>query len=87
MLEKNLDSVRCVWTMMEENNGGAMEYEMEIGRDCRCVGISEKEETLILSLSHPPLSFSAPIVVTSSSQISDRTRRIRRMESVIWMRL
>ena len=44
MLENDLESVRCVWTMMDDKNGGGMEYEMEIGRVCGHVGISEREE-------------------------------------------
>lgn len=30
--------------MMDEKNGGVMEYEMNSVRVCRCVGIVEREE-------------------------------------------
>ena len=43
MLEKDLEGVRGVWTMMDDKNGGGREYEMEGGRVCMCVGIFERE--------------------------------------------
>ena len=33
-------------------------------------GRAEERKELVLSLSHPPSSFSAPVMVTSSSQVS-----------------
>ena len=44
MLEKDLESVRGIWTMMDEKNGCVGEYEMEIGRVCGRVGTVEREE-------------------------------------------
>ena len=31
--------------MMDGKNGGGMEYEVDIGRVCMCVGIFEREES------------------------------------------
>ena len=58
-------SGRIVWN---RKNGGAREDRIVSGRVWTRGG-EPKRGKLVLSLSHPPSSFSAPVVVTSSSQI------------------
>lgn len=42
-IEKDIESGRGVCTMMDDKNGGIMEYEMDSGRVSRRVCISERE--------------------------------------------
>ena len=61
-------SGRIVWN---QKNGGARVDQIVSGRVWTPGGErAEERKELVLSLSHPPSSFSAPIVVTSSSQVS-----------------
>ena len=67
--EKDLESPmsgRIVWN---RKNGGARVDQIVSGR-VWTPGGEPKRGKLVLLLSHPPLSFSAPVVVTSSSQVS-----------------
>ena len=57
-------SGRIVWN---QKNGGAREDQIVSGR-VWTPGGEPKRGKLVLSLSHPPSSFSAPVVMTSSSQ-------------------
>ena len=59
-------SGRIVWN---RKNGGARVDRIVSGRVWTRGG-EPKRGKLVLSLSHPPSSFSAPVMVTSSSQIS-----------------
>ena len=44
-VEKDLESGRGVWTLMDDNNGGITKYGVDSGRVCRCVSIYEREES------------------------------------------
>ena len=63
-------SGRIVWN---RKNGGAREDRIVSGRVWTRGG-EPKRGKLVLSLSHPPSSFSAPVVVTSSSQVSGKMK-------------
>ena len=41
-VEKELESGRGIWTMMDENNGAVRKYGVDSGRVCRRVGIFER---------------------------------------------
>ena len=70
---KNIDCGRCGCTIMNDINGCVVEYEIVSGR-VWTPGNEPKRGKLVLWLSHPPSSFSAPIMVTSSSQVSDKMK-------------
>ena len=70
---KDLKSSMSGRTVWNRKNGGAREDQIVSGR-VSTPGGEPKRGKLVLSLSHPPLSFSAPVMVTSSSQISGKMK-------------
>ena len=67
--EKDLESPMSGRTVSNQKNGPARVDQIVSGRVCTRGG-EPKRGKFVLSPSHSPLSFSAPVVVTSSSQIS-----------------
>ena len=70
---KDLESPMSGRTVWNRKNGGAREDQIVSGR-VWTPGGEPKRGKLVLSLSHPPSSFSAPVVVTSSSQVSGKMK-------------
>ena len=64
---KDLESPMSGRTVSNRKNGGAREDQIVSGRVSTPGGEpTEERKELVLSLSHPPSSFSAPVVVSSS---------------------
>ena len=70
---KDLTSPMSGRTVSNQKNGDAREDQIVSGR-VSTPGGEPKRGKFVLSLSHPPLSFSAPVVVTSSSQVSGKKK-------------
>ena len=70
---KDLKSPMSGRTVWNRKNGSAREDRIVSVR-VSTPGGEPKRGKLVLSLSHPPSSFSAPVVMTSSSQVSDKMK-------------
>ena len=70
---KDLESPMSVRTVWNRKNGGARVDRVMSGR-VLTPGNESKRGKLVLLLSYPPSSFSAPVVVSSSSQVSDKMK-------------
>ena len=66
---KDLESPMSGRTVWNRKNGGARVDQIVSGRVWTPGACEPKRGKLVSSLSHPPSSFSAPVVMTSSSQI------------------
>ena len=71
--EKDLESPMSVRIVWNRKNGGARVDQIVSGR-VWTPGNEPKRGKLVLWLSHPPSSFSAPVMVTSSSQVSNKMK-------------
>ena len=73
--EKDLESPMSGRIVSNRKNGPAREDQIVSGRVWTPGGVrAEERKELVSSLSHPPSSFSAPVVMTSSSQISGKMK-------------
>ena len=70
---KDLESPMSGRIVLNQKNGGAREDQIVSVR-VSTPGGEPKRGKLVVSLSHPPLSFSAPVMVTSSSQVSGKMK-------------
>ena len=71
---KDLESPMSGRTVSNRKNRGARVDQIVSGRVCTRGGEPERGK-LVLWLSHPPSIFSAPVVVSSSSQISGKKKK------------
>ena len=72
---KDLESPMSGRIVSNRKNGGAREDRIVSGR-VSTPGGEPKRGKLVLSLSHPPSSFSAPVMVTSSLQVPTTRERV-----------